>query len=118
MVLGGPCFLTFETFLGLPCVMTLRIWQLLLIHIGIVWIDMMQTGNCSPELLYGLQVSGHSALTNLKGYCYEWITTATVMPRCSPVKMMILWDYLCVMDRSCIVLRLKDRMFLILPRSS
>lgn len=57
MILEGPFILSFKTFLSLPCVMTLRIWQLLLIHIGIVWIDMMQTGNCSPELFDELQVS-------------------------------------------------------------
>lgn len=99
MVLGGPYFLTYKTFLGLPCVMTLRIWQVLLIHIGIVWIDMMQTGNCSPELFDGLQVWRHSALTNLKVSGYEQITTATVTAHCSPVNVMILRDYLCVMDR-------------------
>lgn len=57
MILEGPFILSFKTFLSLPCVMTLRIWQLLLIHIGIVWIDMMQTGSCSPELMNELQVS-------------------------------------------------------------
>jgi len=56
MILESPFILSFKTFLGLPCVMTLRIWQLLLIHIGIVWIDMMQTGNCSAELFDELQV--------------------------------------------------------------
>lgn len=56
MILEGPFILSFKTFLGLPCVITLRIWQLLLIHIGIVWIDMMQTGNCSAELFDELQV--------------------------------------------------------------